>query len=461
MQNIAVTASGPALCSTSTKSKLKRVDKLTRRLYCAYWCLFLGFLGCGIIMPPAIGDAPGTSYQILNYSTLLCLCVMIYLSAKHYFTVMRKLIETPAGIGYSCFLMILIVLELVNGVVCNEGGVENIRMMILEFLPMMALVTIFPVATSKNLQYLFINALPVQSLLAGLVGFSIVMRLPIEYGRLNVDSPHFFAMNLSSIAIMACAGLHVYNLRQKLFAIAGLLLYFFVLISYQSRGGSLNAFVIFPIALCLVQRKAKRINTRSILLVVLSVLVIAPLTFIVAIQSSFVRENLEIGRSGTIDRLLGGQYETSLTRGLESSFETEITDVRGAEAEEFVSRSSGFTWLFGHGWGGGWYPSWSIASGLFWRMVHFGPLHLVLKGGIALSLIFMALFAFAMINAWKAAPYEPYAPAAFCFLLFYFVDFIKHGPVLNAYYFYCVWFALGIALSFRVPRMRREQAANR
>src|SRR5208337_84108 len=102
----------------------------------------------------------------------------------------------------------------------------------------------------------------------------------------------------------------------------------------------------------------------------------------------FVREEISSGWTGTIQRLYGGEEETDIALGMEESFLGELEHSRGAEAMEFISRSTPYTWFFGNGWGGSW-NSTVMAQGGDWYIVHIGPLHMVLKGGVLLAVFYL------------------------------------------------------------------------
>jgi len=168
------------------------------------------------------------------------------------------------------------------------------------------------------------------------------------------------------------------------------------------------------------------------------------------VNVDFIRHQVNLGWQGTTERLYGGTHEQKIIQGLRDSVIDELERSRGAEVREFISKSSLHTWVFGHGFGGVW-KSDLMMQGADWPMVHFGPLHLVLRGGILLSVLYMYLFFVAIKRSWIVCKYEPFAASCFCYLIYYMVDFMKHGPVLNAYQFYIVWLVLGFGLSFQKP----------
>lgn len=421
-------------------------EKLSTQLLIAYWGLFLSFLGAGFLIPGGRFPLLGIPYRILNFATYGWVGWILFLTFKNWKWLFRECLNRTAAFILFLPLLWLVIFEVPNGFLLSEQPEEFYRNLAWEFLPIFAIISAIAAGGSKGFQARFSNMICIQAFLGGLLALYVIQNYPILDGRGDIASPHYFALGMSNFSILAMANIRLYKLLNKLMAISSYACFTLIMIAYQSRGSSVNALFVFPLAFIITQIRLGigdiiRIRTLAAILVIVGLL-----TFGVW-ESEFVREQVQIGWEGTLTRLYGGSAQANIIQGLKESIGDEIDRSRGAEAEEFLSKATFYTWLIGYGWGGAWHST-VMAGGGLWYMVHTGPLHLILKGGIFFAFLYLALLITALIRSWKAVKYEPLAPACFCYLLYYSLDFMKHGPVGNSYQFYIVWLALGFGLSF-------------
>lgn len=408
----------------------------------AYWGLFLSFFLSGFLMPTDILTPPSMLFKAINYTTYLWLARLLYLllQREHLFLIIS--IKTNFGQKLIAFIQFLAVLQAGNGLLWLRDA-AHFRFLLLDFLPMFAIGFAYFPRHNSAFQDRFAKAILLQSFLAGLFSLYVLITAPIDSARSNLASPHFFALSTNFICLFALGNIHFYRFRYKLLAVISYISFLLLMIPYQSRGGIINILFIFPVAFLLTRIRMRRFSLVKNFLVIIA---LGGSLLFLAMKSPHIRSSFEIGWEGTINRLYGGQGTIDITQGLSDSFSSEITNIRGVEAREFISKATPYTWLLGHGWGGDWKSDF-MAGGDYWQMVHFGPLHLILKGGIILSAVYIFLLIFAIFSAWKAIPWNPLAPGCFCFLLSYLADFTKHGPIYSVPHTYALWIILGISLN--------------
>ena len=117
---------------------------------------------------------------------------------------------------------------------------------------------------------------------------------------------------------------------------------------------------------------------------------------------------------------------------------------RGGELRDFIRQLEPIDYVCGRGFGGRWM---SIFWGGEWPMVHIGPAHLVLVGGLPLLLAFMLLWLGAVTDAWKILAHHRAAAGALCYMMVFTMSFIQHGAVQEENELYLFWLCVGIAFS--------------
>jgi hypothetical protein len=139
--------------------------------------------------------------------------------------------------------------------------------------------------------------------------------------------------------------------------------------------------------------------------------------------------------------------EVSVSSLSEGTYETATDELfgQGARANElrdFVGQLDPRRVTFGEGFGGRWR---SIFWGIDWPIVHFGPAHLVLQGGLPLLLAFLLVVGVAVWDAWASlATYAP-AAGALAFLGTYLASFIQHGVPSDDPWICVLWVSIGLA----------------
>lgn len=149
--------------------------------------------------------------------------------------------------------------------------------------------------------------------------------------------------------------------------------------------------------------------------------------------------------NNSLTRFFGGAqpYDTDIT-GLFNNLGTEYDSTRGGEAKDFIAGSDLQTWLIGKGAGGTWNaPVWGEEN---WGMVHFGPLNLVLRGGIGLAIVFLYLLAHALKRAWRLRKTAS-TSGEFIYLSAWAISFLLHGPLPMNFATYFFWIIIGLTLS--------------
>lgn len=144
-----------------------------------------------------------------------------------------------------------------------------------------------------------------------------------------------------------------------------------------------------------------------------------------------------------------------------AAFETSATEFsagysRGAELKSFFEQYEFFDFISGRGFGGTWYSSYWRTD---WAMVHIGPGHLLLQGGLPLLIAFAAVFILAIFSAWRGRSAD-HAAGALLYLLAFVVHFMQHGAIQDDYEVYLAWICVGVALTAGAKRTRSKTAFN-
>jgi hypothetical protein len=117
---------------------------------------------------------------------------------------------------------------------------------------------------------------------------------------------------------------------------------------------------------------------------------------------------------------------------------------RMIEGEAFLEKTSGLDFIIGRGLGGAYDSIHEVANLFGMQMVHFGHLHLVLKGGLVFLALVLVLFLFA---AWRGITNRgSQAAGAAAFVVVFMVANIGHTTFLAAEYMTLCAFALAVAL---------------
>jgi hypothetical protein len=431
------------------------IEHIAHRLEFLYWGLFLNQAAVIFLLPPEINADLSTFYRLVNLCTYAWALLILYQVLSNYHVLFRRAVRRN---GRFRLFPILIGIVLFGGVqlIFDNRGDTYYHRIAYEVVPMLAAGTALAAGGLDTFRQRYLRMCSFQAPIAGLVAVFVALHWPITGNRGGVGAAHWAALYLSTWIVFPLASLLILRPSQQVMVLLGAGGYYFLSIAYQSRGSSLILLVLLPAAILVSSGRAGWLRLpqarRSLGVAMALVITAGVLAGIRSVNPEALSESLRIGWEGTVNRWFRGDVQFA---GAEESVWIEVEQSRGMEAREFIEQADWRTWLVGRGWGGGW-KSQTMAGGEDWYIVHFGPLHLVQKGGLGLSVIFMFLLASAVRRSWRAMGYDHLAPGCFCFLTAYFAAFLKHGPLSHNYEGYTLWLVLGFALSLRtktlVPR---------
>lgn len=289
-----------------------------------------------------------------------------------------------------------------------------------------------------------------QSIFAMFFTWLVILRYPLGQAREMFGGPHYAAYTLISISIIPCAMLEKFSFIERVGVLSAYATFALFNVIYQSRGGFIISVIVLPV-LITVGRFLLKVSVpvpnenkhpffgsktmRAVGAVCLFTLI--------PMLSGPVRTEIAGAWEATSGRLYGGAGEQSIRLGFEERTRDEVENSRGAEAVDYLHQLDPLQLAVGHGFGGAWY---SEFWGVDWFIVHFGPLHLVLKGGGVLSLGFLSLVGFAIFGGLRAARRNSLYFGSAVFVGYYFLAFLKHGPFMFSYETVVFWLVLGIAV---------------
>lgn len=219
----------------------------------------------------------------------------------------------------------------------------------------------------------------------------------------------------------------------------------------NNRGMTLLAFVVLPVGFVglSLHRGGRGLRQALVGMVLIGTLGAIALTAtgrVASVQGYFGARWDE-----TSARLTGGGEsdelaETGRATIARSTEEFAGTQSRGGELRDFVSQLEPVDFVLGRGLGGSWY---SRMWGTEWLMVHFGPAHLVLQGGLPLLVVFMLVMGMALLSGVRQAKESDLAAGATLYLLTFLESWLQHGAIQDQIEVYFAWICVGIALTAR------------
>jgi hypothetical protein len=231
-------------------------------------------------------------------------------------------------------------------------------------------------------------------------------------------------------------------------AISGLMAYAMLAIVGENRGMALVAAVLIPGATFVgVLRSRREASARRVMGLVAVTAIAVCATLIVARVSDAFSDYMEEKWEALSVRLTGGEQGAS--SGVPSEFyatgEAEFFGGggRATESQAFLDETVFLDYLIGRGFGGTWSSEYRGAD---WNMVHFGPLHFILLGGLPLLLTYLLVQGRALSGAWKGLANEAALPAL-CQLVCYVESFIQHGPLDDSPAVILMWCSIGYGLA--------------
>lgn len=237
--------------------------------------------------------------------------------------------------------------------------------------------------------------------------------------------------------------------KYRLITLLGYLMWVIFSLRGMMRSPSLQAVVFIPLAILLVNFRYRGIVGQLGFWFKMTLFICLFLVFAVVLQPDLVSKLQIINASaGTLQRFTGSSSlngGTDLKSGLMNSMVTyEMENSRGAEIQDFMKDAGLIDFVAGRGFGSTWY---STLFGEERSMIHVGPFHLILRGGIPLLITYFVFFLTALLSSWKNSRTSPIAMGVFVFLCVRLVSFMSYGAQISSFTTYLFWLMIGLALS--------------
>lgn len=231
-------------------------------------------------------------------------------------------------------------------------------------------------------------------------------------------------------------------------------------ITGEHRGLTLVGLMTLPLGVLYISFRRRDGGVRKLLGAALLVVLLLTLVGTVTGRGRPMLRYLDGRWEQTASRLSGTDDDefTKASRATVNRSAEEFTGERGrgGELRDFVRQTDVLEFLIGRGFGGTWY---SYFWGLEWAIVHFGPAHLVLQGGVLLLLAFVGLMFFALRRGSKDMEVSDQAAGAALFLVVFLQGWLQHGAIADQIEVYFMWICVGIALSGRFLAVEAEPPA--
>ena len=445
--------SAPAKLNTD-----RAADDLAKKVGKALWVLFAVWIADGLVTEP-LDAYSSTAFAVrgaIQAFTYVALGRILFLVATHLPILKRTAAQQKVSTTAVTLLLSMSVFQVCNGFLQSESAGQFYVRVWPDFVPIASSLIVYAAAACRPIRDQLLKMIGAQCAITGGLILLVMWKYPINLDRSNVSDPHGIALSLGAITAVGVSMLHMLRTRDKILVLFGFVCFSALMLSYQSRGGTLNVFVFLPLGLLALHFFAGNLGIRKLLRTVVIGLPLLAIGLAAASQVDLLREAVEVGLQGTNQRLFGTEEYGWNTTGFIDSVQMEVDNSRGIEAEEFISKATPLVWLIGRGMTGSWHSD-VMNRGNEWPIVHFGPLHMVLKGGIPLALVYLGIFGIAMRRAMAAIRSDPWAVTTVSTVLYYLSDFIKHGPVTHGYYNSILWLIVGIAFSLSAkPASHRE-----
>lgn len=223
-------------------------------------------------------------------------------------------------------------------------------------------------------------------------------------------------------------------------------------ITGANRGPVIALVIVLPALLVIiVQRRegSPRSLLRLVQIAFLLLIIVAPLANLLALQNPDLGAYADDRFNETLTRMVGGDADEGLGDLSEGALETSKeeftgTSSRGGELRDFISQLEPVDLIVGRGFGGTWI---SQFWGLEWSMVHIGPGHLVLVGGLPLLIVFLLIGWRALASGWRLLPTNIVAPGALIFMVLFLLGFVQHGAFQEDNELFVFWLCAGLLLA--------------
>jgi hypothetical protein len=412
------------------------------------WATYLLWVGAILFVPRDFGQyQEGTfsgAYRLLNFLIYLPVLLMLLIAVRTLFHPPREYIHSQAN-QLALLLLGVLVVMLTVGVVGSPNPLDAVRALWLETLPVFAMLLFLNGRDLPMARQSLFTLVALQAAIGALLVAFVLAVYPVVESRGQVTGAHAMAFALTSPASLAILLLPALRPWQRVAAVAGYVAAIALSLSYQGRLQAIIQIGLMPVAYIFVQMRLGTVGV-AVKRAVVPLAGVGVLAIGVVAWSPAVRAQVEAGLEGTLSRVSG-------TRSLyESRTSSDPPEERWIEAAEFVKTATWRTWLIGEGFGGTWRSAhMSIFSGgNQWPMVHFGPLHLVLKGGLPFLLTFHLLYALVMYRLWRTSRHSILCGAVLAYACIAYIGFLSHGPMLHRYSTYFTWTLLGVAFASSV-----------
>jgi len=435
---------------TNTQRYLNsRAGKVARNTERYLWALFLTFLLMGILGPKSEFEYPSRLYRLLNYSSYVWVLLLLQEVFMNFGWLFRNCLYQNRFFTLYKPLIFIVVFGLLTGFLLSANKTVFYRNFAWDFMPMFSLVLGLLGGGCLAFRERLPRIIALQSIMASLYTLWVYLKYPVITGRLDFSSPHYMAFGLLVPCVFALTYLRYYSFRVQVGVIFSFAVFLFLIVTYETRGGFLTFFILFPLLLMVIRMRlgGSHFFQPRIIFSILAVMAIAH--FLLEMQ--IFGEQLNYGYKVLLDRFYGGEMVIDKYAGLREKLRYEYEFSRGAEAKEFIEYANAnfFTWIVGNGYGSSWRSN--VMGSRNWGIVHFGPLHLVFKGGLPLSILFIAIVFAAMRRSWKSIRLDALAGPCLSLVFCRFMGFLQHGPFGHSYINYIFWVVLGMALACGTP----------
>ena len=380
-------------------------------------------------------------YRLLNYCTYVLVVLLI---CKALFNAQSRLRgwrpSQPSLVSWS--ILAVVGLMLLVGLIGADSPSRFVRTTALEAFPFLAMMLLL-----QGHEFSFRNRslallVSLQALFGACIAVWALARFPVLSSRSEVNIVHWMTGGMMAPATLAVLLLPILRPWQRIAALIGYLAVVAMEFAGHGRLPVLLYVVVLPLAWMFIQARRGALAW-SVMRVTIPVALVGSLGIAAAVMTPAVQVQFERGLEGTLGRL------TNRRPLLSADTTSGDSEPRWIEASEFVRVAPIRTWLIGEGIGGSWRSEYMAqdVEGYRWPMVHFGPLHLVLKGGLPLLVLYHVLYAMIVVRLWRASRHDATAGAVLVYAILTYLFFLSHGPAFHRYSTYFSWTVFGIAYS--------------
>lgn len=336
------------------------------------------------------------------------------------------------------------------------GSIFSLQKGILELIPLISITVCFLNDFRFSILKHIKKALLFQFIIAGGFACYVLMAFPIRFRGLDVETIHVFGFNLIFPVVLLLPSSLTFKVSSKILYTFSYVAISFYLLNFQLRAGIVCFFIINPLLLLYYIRNSAHSRTPRRYIRQLIFMIMLIIIFTISI---FINEQLSFqiteSWNGIISRITRSREDLTITKAaFVRMIDYEVKKSRGAEIASVIKQSTLRTWMLGEGFGSFWISD--FWGGIPWRMVHFGPLYLVIKGGIVYSLLFLLLVYRAMIGN-KGKIRDPIYFGSLIYVVNMFIHFLSQGIFYIGYSSLLFWMCLGYLLANkeRVPQGKR------